>query len=101
MAHPLGVAAAETLAGNRVLTNAEIQAAQIWSFDPAAARDLTLPDAAAANKGIVLYITNKADAAEVITVKDGVGTICTPTQAECAVVWSDGATWDGGTLTSS
>ena len=101
MAHPLAAAAAETLSGNRTLTNAEIKEAQIWSFDPGAARDLTLPDASATNKGIVLYITNKADAAEVITVKDGVGTICTPTQNECAVVWSDGSTWDGGTLTSS
>lgn len=102
MAHPLGVAAAETLTGARTLTNAEIQAAQLWSFDPGgAARDLTLPTVAAENTGIVLFIANKADAAEVLTIKDGVGTICTPTQNESAVVWCDGATWDGGTVTSS
>lgn len=101
MAHPLAVAAAEVLAGNRVLTNAEIREAQIWQFDPAAARDLTLPTAAAANAGIVLYISNVADAAEVITIKDGVGTICTPTQGEDAVVWSTGSAWNGGTITSS
>ena len=101
MAHPLSVAAAETLAGNRTLTDAEIKEAQIWTFDPAAARDLTLPAASAANKGIVLYIANTADNAEAITIKDGVGTICTPTQNESAIVWSTGSVWDGGTVTSS
>lgn len=101
MAHPLSVAAAETLSGNRTLTNAEILEAQIWTFDPAAARDLTLPAASATNKGIVLYIANTADAADVLTIKDGVGTICTPTQNESAIVWCDGATWDGIATASS
>jgi hypothetical protein len=59
------------------------------------------PAASAANKGIVLYIANTADNAEVITIKDGVGTICTPTQNESAIVWSTGSVWDGGTVTST
>lgn len=102
MSHPFSVATAETLSGNRTLTNAEIQAAHIWSFDPGgSARDLTLPTVAAANTGLVLFIANTADAAEVLTIKDGVGTICTPTQGESAVVWCNGVTWDGGTVTSS
>jgi hypothetical protein len=51
---------------------------------------------------MVLFISNKADAAEVITIQDDTpATVCTPTQAESAVVWCDGVTWDGGTVTSS
>lgn len=102
MAHPIGVATAETLAGHRTLTIAEIRAAQIWNFDPGgSARNLILP-AVGVSAGLVLYIANKADAAEVITIQDAdTATVCTPTQAECAIVWCDGVTWDGGTLTSS
>lgn len=101
MPHPFSFAAAETLTAARVLTIAEVNENTIWTFDPGgAARDLTLPDADDV-PGAVLFISNKADAAEVITIKDGVGTICTPTQNESAVVWSNGATWDGGTVASS
>jgi hypothetical protein len=102
MGHPFGVAAAETLTGHRTLTLAEVQAANIFSFDPGgAARNLILP-AEASCAGMVLFISNKADAAEVITIQDDTpATVCTPTQAESAVVWCDGVTWDGGTVASS
>ena len=87
--------ATETLAGNRTLTVAEIEQYQAFSFDPAAARDLTLP-AEAACAGVVLMISNKADAAEVITIKnDGGDTIVTPAQNEAAIVWCDGTGWYG------
>lgn len=85
----------ETLAGNRTLTVAEVEQYQAFSFDPAAARDLTLP-AETACAGVVLFISNKADAAEVITVKnDGGDTIVTPTQNEACIVWCDGTGWYG------
>lgn len=103
MAHPFSYAAAETLSGHRTLTTAEVAETHIWSFDPGGgARNLVLP-AAADNAGIVLFISNRADMAEVITIQDPAGpsTVCTPTQAEAAVVWSDGVIWDGGTVTSS
>lgn len=102
MPHPFSVAAAETLTGARVLTLAEVQAAHMFSFDPGgAARNLDLP-AEADCAGLILFISNKADAAEVITIRDDAGgTVCTPTQNESAIVWCDGVTWDGGTLTSS
>lgn len=87
--------ATETLAGNRTLTVEEIERYQSFSFDPAAARDLTLP-AEDACAGVVLMISNKADAAEIITVKNDAGTaIVTPTQNEACIVWCDGANWYG------
>lgn len=94
MAHPLRVAPAETLAGNRTLTTAEVKQYGIWTFDPTAARDLTLP-AVADNVGQIVVVSNTADAAEVITIKDGTGTVCTPTQAESAFCWCDGVRWRG------
>ena len=102
MGHPFGIAAAETLTGHRTLTQAEVDAANIFSFDPGgSARNLILP-AEANNAGVVLFISNKADGAEVITIQDdSPATVCTPTQNESAVVWCDGVTWDGGTVTSS
>ncbi len=87
--------ATETLAGNRTLTVAEIEQYQAFSFDPAGARDLTLP-AEEACAGVVLMISNKADAAEVITVKNDAGTaIVTPTQSEACLLWCDGTGWYG------
>lgn len=102
MGHPFAVQAAETLTGHRTLTAAEVSNANIFSFDPGgAARNLILPPEAT-SAGLVLFISNKADAAEVITIQDDTpATVCTPTQGESAVVWCDGVTWDGGTVTSS
>lgn len=102
MPHPFSHAGGTiTMAGDRTLTADEVAECTIWSFDTGgSARNLTLPDADDC-AGLVLFIANKADAAEVLTIKDGAGTICTPTQAESAIVWSDGSTWDGGTLASS
>ena len=95
MAHPLGVNVLEVLGADRVLTQAEVDDNNIFSFDPAAARNLDLP-AEADNAGIVLFIANTANAAEVITIRDdGAGTVCTPTQAESAIVFCDGVSWRG------
>lgn len=86
----------ETLTGTRTLTAAEVEQYQFLSFDPGgAARNLDLP-AEEACEGVYLYISNQADAAEVITVRnDAGGTIVTPTQAEACVVWCDGVRWCG------
>ena len=101
MGHPLAVNVLEVLGADRVLTQAEVNENNIFSFDPAAARNLDLP-AEADNAGIVLYIHNEANAAEVITIRDdAAATICTPTQNESAIVWCDGVSWRGGTLAAS
>lgn len=85
----------ETLAANRVLTVDEVNQYQAFAFDPAAARDLTLPSEAEC-KGVILFISNQANAAEIISVKNDAGTaIVTPTQAEACVVWCDGTNWYG------
>jgi hypothetical protein len=95
MGHPLGVNVLEVLGADRVLTQAEVDDNNIFSFDPAAARNLDLP-AEADNAGVVLFIANTANAAEVITIRDdAAGTVCTPTQAQSAMVWCDGVSWRG------
>lgn len=95
MSHPQKVLATETLAGTRVITVAECQQYGIMSFDPGGAgRAITLP-AIASTIGQSLVIANTADAAEVLTISDSVGTVCTPTQAESAVLWNDGVRWRG------
>jgi hypothetical protein len=95
MGHPLAVNVLETLGAHRTLTQAEVDDNNIFTFDPAAARNLDLP-AEANCAGIVLFIHNSANAAEVITIRDdGGGTVCTPTQAESAIVFCDGVSWRG------
>ena len=85
----------ETLSGNRTITIDEIETYNGFSFDPGAARDVILP-AEAECKGVVILISNEANAAEVITVKDdGGATIGTPTQAEAIICWCDGVKWFG------
>ena len=95
-AHRMAVAPAETLAATRTITTAEIDRYQAFAFDPGGAgRDVNLPPEAR-SKGAFIYIANTADAAEILTIKeDGGTTICTPTQAETAVLWCDGTTWFG------
>lgn len=90
------VKAVETLAGNRTLTKAEIDAYQFMAFDPGGAgRNLVLP-AEAESQGALLFVANKADGAEILTIQnDAPATVCTPTQGECAVLWCDGANWYG------
>jgi hypothetical protein len=96
MSHRYSYTTVETLAAHRTLTQAEVDESSIWSFDPGgAARNLVLP-AEADNVGTVLFIHNSADAAEVLTIQDDTpATVCTPTQAESAVVWCDGVSWFG------
>lgn len=86
----------ETLTGTRVITAAEMEQYQIFLFDPGGAgRNLDLP-AEEISQGAVLMISNRADAAEVLTIRnDAGGTITTPTQNEAAIVWCDGTSWCG------
>lgn len=86
----------ETLTGNRVITFAEIEKFNGFAFDPGgAARNVDLP-AEAACKGSTVFISNEADAAEIITVRnDGGGTLGTPTQNEAMFLWCDGTSWYG------
>lgn len=85
----------ETLSANRVITADEINRFQSFAFDPTAARNVDLPPEES-SAGALLFIANRADAAEVITIRnDAGGTICTPTQNESAVVWCDGVSWYG------
>ena len=98
MAHPLSVSSAtvETLAGTRTITAAEIAASTIFTFDPGGAgRSVVLPDASVTNKGVILLVANDADAAEVLTISANSATVITPTQAESAILWSDGTKWRG------
>lgn len=89
------VAPAETLAAARTITSDELDRFQFFAFDPGGAgRDVALP-AASRSKGAVVYVANTADAAEVLSVKDGATTVVTPTQNEAAVVWCDGTSWFG------
>ena len=102
MPHPFKVTGVETLAAHRTLTQAEVDESVFWSFDPGgAARNLVLP-AEAGCLGYMLFISNTADAAEVLTIQDDTpATVCTPTQNEDAIVWCDGVSWFGGVLTAS
>lgn len=102
MAHPLKFSVKETLAGHRTITDAELNECNMFSFDPGGAgRNVVLP-AEATSAGEFIFISNEADAAEVLTIQDdSPATICTPTQNEAAVLWCDGVQWFGGTLTSS
>ncbi len=97
MSHRLAVSAPETLSGHRTLTQAEVDENVFLAFDPGgSARNLILP-AEADNEGSWLIIYNTADAAEIITIQDDApATVCTPTQAEMAIVTCDGTTWRGG-----
>ena len=98
MAHPFAVASTttETLAGNRTITPAEVLASTMFTFDPGGAgRNVVLPNAAEAYKGQFVWIANAADAAEVLTIQADSATVCTPTQAECAIVMCNGSKWYG------
>ncbi len=95
MGHPYGSNVLEILTGARVLTQAEVNDNNIFTFDPDGARNLDLP-AEADNAGIILFIANAASGAEVITIRDDAGgTVCTPTLAETAIVACDGVSWRG------
>lgn len=90
------VKATETLSGNRTLTLKEVRTYNAFSFDPGGAgRNLVLP-AEAYCAGVFLFIANTADNPEVLTIQnDAAGTVCTPAQAETAIVWCDGTNWYG------
>lgn len=85
-----GYSNTETLAANKTLTDADDP---IQFLDPGgAARDVILPAEAATNHGFT--ITNIADAAETITVKDDGGTeIGIVAQGETKRMLSNGTAW--------
>jgi hypothetical protein len=86
----------ETLTGTRTITYDEVERYQAFAFDPGgAARNVDLP-AEESCAGAFLYISNTADAAEIITVRNDAGsTVVTPTQGEACMVWCDGVRWYG------
>ncbi len=93
--------AIETLSTNRTLLIGEIEAQQIFFIDPNGARTLTLP-ATAECIGVVLFISNEAGGAEILTIKDaGANVICTPTNDEAAILFCNGSLWSGGVLATS
>jgi|ETNvirnome_2_300_1030623.scaffolds.fasta_scaffold87985_2 glutamine synthetase len=83
----------ETLAANKTLT---VSSSTAQFLDPGgSARDVTLP-AESDSDGLMFFISNEADGAEIISVKnDGGDTILTPTQNEACVVVCDGTSWSG------
>ncbi|MCP5059550.1 MAG: hypothetical protein GY937_22835 [bacterium] len=86
----------ETLGATHVLT---ATSPKFQTLDPGGgARDVTLPVAAIALTALEFRIANAADAAEALTVKDGVSTIAVIDQDEIGVFWCDGATWQGGSM---
>lgn len=86
----------ETLGAARVITLAELDQFQSFAFDPGGAgRNVDLP-AEEACAGSLVFVSNEADAAEVLTIRnDAGGTIVTPTQNEAAVLWCNGTAWFG------
>lgn len=69
-------------------------------IDPGGAgRVVTLP-AEADSKGLIFLITNTADAAEDLTVKEdsNTTTIVTISQSESAIIFCNGVLWSGGVL---
>ncbi|MEO3923005.1 hypothetical protein ABGB07_03865 [Micromonosporaceae bacterium B7E4] len=95
-ANRLSARLTETLAGARVITYDEIERYQVFAFDPGgSARNVDLPPEEV-SEGAYLFISNMADAAEIITIRNDAGTtIGTPAQAECSIVWCDGVNWYG------
>lgn len=83
----------ETLSATKVLITSD---PTIQMLDPGgAARNVDLP-AEEDSLGLVFIISNEADAAEIITIRnDAAATIATPTQGESAIVWCDGTSWRG------
>jgi hypothetical protein len=82
----------ETLSGEKSLTKLS---PSLLMLDPGGAgRDINLP-AVADSVGLVFFLSNEADGAEVLTVKEGATTIVTPTQDEACILWCDGTSWSG------
>ena len=83
----------ETLAAGKTLTK---DSPSLQFLDPGGAgRTIVLP-AEADSKGLVFFISNEADAAEILTINDdAAATIVTPTQNEAAILFCDGTTWSG------
>lgn len=72
-------------------------------LDPGGAGRTVLLPTEADSKGLFFIITNRADAAEDLTVKEdsGTTTIGTISQNECAILVCDGVTWTIGVGTTT
>lgn len=101
--HMVDPSSPRTATGTVTLTASEVLTYTVFSIDPGGAgRNVDLPAASSTYAGVELRIANTADAAEVLTIRDGgSATVCTPTQNEDAVLWCDGTTWRGGTVAHS
>lgn len=84
----------ETLGGTKTLT---VDSPTLQFLDPGGAARTVLLPAEADSKGLCFIISNEADAAEIISVKEDAGsvTIVTPTQNEAAILFCNGTTWSG------
>ena len=77
------------------MTAAEVQKNAYWALDPGGAgRSVVLP-AAATVPGELLFVSNTADAAEVLTISADSATVVTPTQGETAMLFCTGVKWFG------
>ena len=101
MGHPYAVNNVETLTGTRTITQAEADENCIFIFDPDGARTMVLPPEATST-GYVLYISNAASGAEIITINDdATNLVASPTLNEDCILFCDGVSWFGLVLTAS
>ena len=78
----------ETLSANKTIVATD---KIIQSYDPAAARDITLPAEAV---GLTYFIVNRSNGAEDLTLKNDAGTtLGTISEDEAALVVCDGTGW--------
>lgn len=92
-ANRINLRANESLTADRVITYAEIDQFQGFTFTPTAARNVDLP-AEEACKGVYIFINNKAGGAYALTVRnDAAATVGTVSQNQVGLFLCDGSAW--------
>jgi hypothetical protein len=87
------VKTSESLTGDRVISQAEVDRWQGFVFAPTAARNCDLP-AEEGNAGAFLYIKNAAGGDYTLTVRnDAAGTVKALTQGQVGIFFCDGSSW--------